>query len=252
MVFREKARYLPIYLPEGRTLGFPDPRRERGFDGLIAVGGDLSPGRLLLAYREGIFPWYSEGTEILWWSPDPRAIIEMTEIHRSHSLERRLRRGDFAFSIDRAFADVMQGCADRAEGTWIQPEMVAAYHELHRRGHAHSFEAWQDSELVGGLYGVHIGGLFAAESMFHRTTDASKAVLVVAVVSLARAGIRLFDVQFKTSHLASMGAREISRNAYIERLAAVVDLDVNLQALRPEWDSGARSPAGLLAGGTRH
>jgi leucyl/phenylalanyl-tRNA---protein transferase len=243
MVFREKARTLPAYLPADGKLFFPDPRRERGFDGLIAVGGDLSPERLLLAYREGIFPWYSDRTEILWWSPDPRAIIEMTEIHRSHSLERRLRRGDFTFTIDRGFTEVMHGCADRAEGSWILPEMIEAYQELHRRGHAHSFEAWQGSELVGGLYGVQIGGLFAAESMFHRRTDASKAVLVVAVTSLARVGIRLFDVQYKTSHLASMGAREISRNTYVERLATVIDLHISLETLRPESGIDARSRA---------
>jgi leucyl/phenylalanyl-tRNA---protein transferase len=235
MVFREKGRHLPLYLPEGADLFFPDPRNERGFDGLIAIGGDLSPQRLLLAYREGIFPWYSEGTNILWWSPNPRAIIEATAIHRSRSLERRLRRGDFTFTLDRAFSDVLLGCADRAEGTWILPEMAQAYAELHRLGHAHSFEVWQDGVLVGGLYGVHVGGLFAAESMFHRRTDASKSILVVAVRSLARAGIRLFDVQFKTSHLASMGASEISRGAYVEQLRAVIDLDISLEGLLPEW-----------------
>jgi leucyl/phenylalanyl-tRNA---protein transferase len=231
LVFRAILRYSPILLPEGAEPFFPDPRRERGCDGLVAVGGDLSPERLLLAYREGIFPWYSEGTDILWWSPDPRAIIEPCSIHCSRSLRRRLLRGDFRFSIDRAFRDVMLGCADRSEGTWILPEMAEAYLELHRRGHAHSFEAWHGNELVGGLYGVHVGGLFAAESMFHRSTDASKAVLVVAVTSLARAKIQLFDVQFKTAHLTSMGATEITRNAYIERLHAVTGQNVSLDDL---------------------
>jgi leucyl/phenylalanyl-tRNA--protein transferase len=231
MVFREKGRHLPIYLPEGSPPFFPDPRLERGFDGLVAVGGDLAPDRLLYAYARGIFPWYAEGTDILWWSPNPRAIIEMDQVHCSRSLKRRLRRGDFQFTCDRAFLEVMSGCADRDEGTWILPEMAEAYRELFKLGHAHSFEAWQAGELVGGLYGVQVGTLFAAESMFHRATDASKAVLVVSVHSLARAGIRLFDVQFKTPHLESMGAIELSRDAYLLRLEAAVQCAARLDRL---------------------
>lgn len=231
MVFRDKGRHLPLYLPEGAALYFPDPRHERGFDGLVAVGGDLTPERLLLAYRMGIFPWYAEGTDILWWSPNPRAIIEMQSVHRSRSLERRLRRGDFTFTFDQAFMQVMLGCADRDEGTWILPEMVDAYQELFRLGHAHSFEVWEGGELVGGLYGVQQGGLFAAESMFHRRTDASKAGLVVAVTALSRIGIQLFDVQFLTKHLESMGAIEIRRDVYIERLNAVADHSVHMGAI---------------------
>jgi leucyl/phenylalanyl-tRNA--protein transferase len=230
-------RQLPLYLPTGAALIFPDPHLEHGFDGLVAVGGDLSPARLLLAYRMGIFPWYSEGTEILWWSPDPRAVIETSAVHCSRSLARRLRRADFSFTFDQAFVEVMNGCGDRTEGTWILPEMVTAYHELHRRGHAHSFEVWQNSRLVGGLYGVHIGGLFAAESMFHRVTDASKAVLVTAVTSLHRAGVRLFDVQFRTDHLASMGATELSRSTYLERLETAVDSRVCLDGLPLTWEA---------------
>jgi len=235
MAFRARTPGVPSYLAEGAPLVFPDPRNERGFDGLVAIGGDLSPERVLLAYREGIFPWYAEGTEILWWSPNPRAIIEMTAVHRSRSLERRLRRGDFTFTIDHAFADVMAGCADRDEGSWILPEVADAYQRLHEFGHAHSFEAWRGTELVGGLYGVHVGAVFAAESMFHRQTDASKAVLVVAVTSLARCGIELFDVQFKTEHLASMGASEVSRVNYLSRLKAAVARPVSLDALEPDW-----------------
>ncbi|HEY5959819.1 MAG TPA: leucyl/phenylalanyl-tRNA--protein transferase [Polyangiaceae bacterium] len=231
MVFREKARHLPLYIPEGSAPYFPDPRRERGFDGLIAVGGDLSPQRLLHAYACGIFPWYAEGTDILWWSPNPRALIEMDQVHCSRSLERRLKRGDFQFTFDHAFVEVMMGCADRDEGTWILPEMADAYLKLFELGHAHSVEAWHEGALVGGLYGVQVGGLFAAESMFHRATDASKAVLVVAVNSLARAGIRLFDVQFKTSHLASMGATEIPRDVYLARLAQAVPCSAKLANL---------------------
>ena len=235
MVFREKGPNLPLYLAEGAPLVFPDPQRERGFDGLVAVGGDLSSARLLLAYREGIFPWYAQGTDILWWSPNPRAIIEMDAIHRSRSLERRLKRGEFTFTMDRAYDEVMAGCADRDEGTWILPEMADAYRELYRLGHAHSFEAWHESKLVGGLYGVQIGGLFAAESMFHRCTDDSKAVMVVTITSLARRGIRLFDVQFKTDHLASMGASEVSRRDYLERLKTATTERVSLDDLLPDW-----------------
>jgi leucyl/phenylalanyl-tRNA--protein transferase len=199
-------------------LVFPDPRLERGFDGLIAVGGDLSVERLLLAYRLGIFPWFSEGTDILWWSPDPRTIIEMGNVHLSRSLKRRLTRGEFTFTSDKCFFDVMRACGDRSEGTWILPSMLAAYEALHRLGHAHSFEVWQDGALVGGLYGVCIGRAFAAESMFHRVTDASKAALVLAIRSLRRLGIVLFDVQYLTSHLASMGASVVPRSEYLERL----------------------------------
>lgn len=234
----KRTRFLPVYLPEGTGLYFPDPRTERGFDGLVAVGGDLSAARLLHAYRNGIFPWYSEGMEILWWSPDPRTVIEVTQVHRSRSLLRRLRRGDFEFSVDRAFDAVLEGCADREEGTWLLPEMVEAYQELHRLGYAHSFEAWEGSRLVGGLYGVHIGGLFAAESMFHRTTDASKAVLVVAVTSLGRIGVELFDVQFETAHLASMGASEISRAQYLERVETATGRDVQLDGMELCWKAG--------------
>lgn len=226
MTTTHRVRYLPVYLAEGASLYFPDPQQERGFDGLIAIGGDLSLERMLYAYRSGIFPWYSEGTDIMWWSPNPRAVIEMTAVHCSRSLQRRLRRGDFRFTINQAFADVMVGCADRDEGTWILPEMAEAYQKLHQLGYAHSFEAWHGSQLVGGLYGVQIGGAFAAESMFHRATDASKAVLVVAVTTLREAGVRLFDVQFETEHLKSMGARELDRREYLQRLHAAVDLAI--------------------------
>ena len=232
MVFREKGPHLPLYLPEGGPLVFPNPRDERGFDGLVAIGGDLAPARLLLAYRKGIFPWYADGTDILWWSPNPRAIIELDAVHCSRSLQRRMKRGDFRFTFDQAFTEVVDACADRDEGTWILPEMADAYWQLHQSGHAHSFEAWQGESLVGGLYGVHVNGLFAAESMFHRQTDASKAVLVASVRALAGCGIRLFDVQFKTSHLESMGATEISRDAYLLRLEAALSAQVSLENLR--------------------
>ncbi len=218
-------------IPPGGPLVFPDPA-VADEEGLLAVGGDLSAERLLLAYDHGIFPWHDVGLPPLWWSPDPRTIFELERLHVSRSMRRVLRQASFEVSFDRAFLDVMRACgSEREEGTWILPEMVTAYAELHRLGHAHSFEVWQGGELVGGLYGVHRGGLFAAESMFHRRTNASKVALIVAVQSLFPAGIELFDVQFSTSHLESLGAREISRSEYLERLAEARDKHVDLHDL---------------------
>jgi len=206
---------MPI-LPGGPIV-FPDPN-EADEEGLLAIGGDLSSERLLAAYDRGIFPWYDDGFPPLWWSPDPRAVIERSELHVSRSLRRVLRQGRFTVTFDRAFEDVMRACGDREAGTWILPEMIDAYVALHRAGHAHSFEVWDDQGLAGGLYGVHRGALFAAESMFHRRTDASKVALVHAVATAFAAGIELFDVQLMTPHLASMGAIEISRAEYVARV----------------------------------
>jgi leucyl/phenylalanyl-tRNA---protein transferase len=230
-----RSRRLPWVIKEGAPLAFPDPRRERGFDGLVTVGGDLSLERMRLAYQIGIFPWFSAETEILWWSPDPRTIIEMDSIHVSRSLKRRLTRGEFEFSVDRAFLEVMRGCGQRREGTWILPSMLDAYHRLHLANDAHSFEVWQEGKLVGGLYGVMIGSAFAGESMFHRVTDASKAALVVAVRSLKRLGVKLFDVQYMTEHLQSMGAREISREFYLQRLEEAKDTPLDFSRLVLDW-----------------
>lgn len=198
---------------------FPDPRRGDD-EGLVAVGGDLSSERLLAAYSSGIFPWYNEGFPILWWSPNPRAVLSARELHVSRSLERRLRRRDFALTWNLAFGDVIRACGEqRKGGTWIVPEMRRAYQRLHQQGHAHSVEVWQENRLVGGLYGVQCGGVFAAESMFHRITDASKIAVVAASRSLHRAGILVFDVQFATPHLRSLGVKEISREDYLTRVA---------------------------------
>ena len=213
---------LPLFLPPGGPIAFPDPRAFDG-EGLIAVGGDLSPERLLAAYRSGIFPWFSEGLEILWWSPDPRAVLTADSLHCSGSLRRSWRRQSFITTWNRRFGEVITACGeDRPEGTWILTEMVDGYVRLHRLGHAQSIEVWCGEELVGGLYGVRIGGLFAAESMFHRAADASKVALVQAVNDLWADGVTLFDVQFLTPHLQSMGAFEIPRPDYLERLAAAV------------------------------
>jgi len=212
---------------------FPDPR---GADprGLLAVGGDLSTPRLLLAYSRGIFPWYDAELPPLWWSPDPRGVIDPGHLHVSRSLRRRLRRGGFTVTLDADFAGVMRACAaEREDGTWIHAAMIEAYVALHEAGHAHSFEVWVEGELAGGLYGVRVGGLFAAESMFHRQTDASKIALVSAVSTTFAAGIELFDVQFVTAHLASMGAYSIRRSEYLARLAALNDRTVALAGRTP-------------------
>ncbi len=194
--------------------------------GLVAVGGDLAPATLLTAYRRGVFPWYDETTPVCWWSPDPRAVFELDGLHVSRRLRRTLRSGRFSFTVNRAFAEVIRGCADRPEGTWIVPGMIAAYETLHRLGHAHSVEAWWDGELAGGIYGVAVGGLFAGESMFTRRTDGSKAALVYLVHRLRERGYRLFDIQMLSEHTASLGAVEIPRKDYLGRLRRAVALPV--------------------------
>lgn len=212
-----RSRRKPLLLLPGGPLGFPDPAP---FDdeGLLAIGGDLSAERLLFAYEHGIFPWYDEGLPPMWWSPNPRAVMDAEHLHVSRSLQRVMRSARFSVTYDRAFRDVMRECGrERESGTWILPEMVEAYDELHRLGHAHSVEVWQGERLVGGLYGVQRGALFAAESMFRRERDASKVALASLVLRLFSAGFTLFDVQFLTPHLASLGAYQIPRSSYLER-----------------------------------
>jgi leucyl/phenylalanyl-tRNA--protein transferase len=186
-------------------------------DGLLAVGGDLRPERLLLAYRQGIFPWYEEGQPILWHSPDPRMVLHTDALHVPRSLRKTMPR--FQLSLDTAFAEVMEGCArarrPRQRTTWITRDMRAAYGELHARGYAHSAEARQDGRLVGGLYGVSLGAVFFGESMFTRVPDASKAAFVALVRQLDAWGITLVDCQVYTEHLARFGARECSRRQYL-------------------------------------
>jgi leucyl/phenylalanyl-tRNA--protein transferase len=214
------------FLGPGSPLAFPDPEQSDD-EGLLAVGGDLSPERLLLAYEKGVFPWYSAGVPPLWWSPNPRAVMDRKQLHISRSLGRRLRRGDFQVTFDTAFAQVIAGCGqNRDGGTWILPEMLVAYTRLHELGHAHSFEVWLDGQLAGGLYGVRRGALFAAESMFHSATDASKVALAVALDALFRAGLQVFDVQFVTEHLASLGAYTLPRAEYLRAIQDAVSHDV--------------------------
>jgi leucyl/phenylalanyl-tRNA---protein transferase len=190
----------------------------------LGMGADLEPGTLLAAYRMGIFPWPDDAGRLLWWSPDPRAILPLDGFHESRSLRRA--RGRFAVTRDTAFADVMRGCATSHGPTWITPGMFAAYVRLHELGWAHSIDVWKDGALVGGLYGVAVGGFFAAESMFHRARDASKVALAELIAHLAERGFGLLDVQLLTPHLASLGGVEISREAYLERLEMEVHLEV--------------------------
>jgi leucyl/phenylalanyl-tRNA--protein transferase len=228
---------LPVFLPPGAPLWFPDARLADS-DGLVAVGADLAPERLLHAYEHGVFPWFDDEVPPLWWSPDPRAVIPVDGVHVSRRLRRRLRQGHFGFTWDTAFGDVMRACGSaRSEGTWLVDSMLVAYERLHELGHAHSLEVWQDDELVGGIYGVQRGGLFAAESMFHRVTDASKAALVACVRSVGARGVTLFDVQLPTAHLESMGAVTWSRDRYLEELRRVCARDVDLRRLEPGWES---------------
>jgi leucyl/phenylalanyl-tRNA--protein transferase len=218
---------------------FPEPRLADA-DGLLATGGDFEPATLLAAYRQGIFPWPVDGVDLLWWSPDPRAVLPPDGVHVSRSLARTLRRGRFRVTIDAAFDEVMAGCADRVDDeTWITPAIRDAYARLHRLGWAHSVEVWADGALAGGLYGVSIGALFAAESMFHRASDASK-VAVVALAQHARAvGVELIDVQMPTAHLTSLGAVTISREQYLQRLAPAVSRRVDFIGGRAEFPGEA-------------
>ena len=208
-----------------RTLRFPDPRLSNA-EGLVAIGGDLSVERLLLAYRSGIFPWTV--SPISWWSPDPRAILEHEQLHVPDSLKKVLRKNIFRVTINQAFPQVIQNCAahaaDRPE-TWITPEFIRAYTRLHERGHAHSLECWQGDELAGGIYGVAIGGFFAGESMFHRVSNASKVALYHLVERLHQRGFRLLDIQMLTPVTKQMGGITIPRAEYLQRLEKAASLD---------------------------
>ncbi len=191
-------------------------------NGLLAVGGDLSPTRLLAAYRKGIFPWYNRGEPVLWWSPDPRLVLFLDKLKLSRSLRKVLRKGEFTVTFDRAFHQVVSSCAaprKHEKGTWITPEMKRAYCLLHELGHAHSVESWFKGELVGGLYGVAIGSVFFGESMFHRRTDASKVAFVALVENLKRWQYALIDCQVRTDHLINLGAEEIPRSQFIRLLS---------------------------------
>ena len=201
-------------------------------NGLLAAGADLTPARLLDAYKHGIFPWFSAGDPILWWSPDPRMVLFPNEFKISHSLRKTLRRGNYEVRTDTAFEQVMRACAaprDAEGGTWIQEEMIEAYVRLYHLGMAHSIETWMPAEedntkleLAGGLYGVSIGRMFYGESMFSRKTDASKIAAAHLSAQLSRWNFGMIDCQMKTAHLATLGAREIPRRQFLERLQELV------------------------------
>ncbi|MSP97963.1 MAG: leucyl/phenylalanyl-tRNA--protein transferase [Betaproteobacteria bacterium] len=207
----------------------PFPPVERALNhpnGLLAAGGDLSVERLLMAYRNGIFPWYSEGEPLLWWSPDPRMVLDPHKLKVSRSLAKSTRNRGYEVRIDTAFARILEGCAgSRREqpGTWLGPQMRAAYLRLHQLGFAHCFETWHGETLVGGLYGVAIGRMFYGESMFAHATDASKVALAALARELRARGFPMIDCQMNTPHLASLGAREISRADFLHAVTALVN-----------------------------
>ncbi|GAB4405665.1 MAG: leucyl/phenylalanyl-tRNA--protein transferase [Bacteroidia bacterium] len=212
---------MPVYaLPEDHL--FPPPQHARR-DGLLAVGGDLHPDRLLLAYRQGIFPWYSPGEPILWWSPDPRFVLYPPELRVHRSMRPLLNQQRFRVSYDQAFGEVMQRCRKTVRpgqhGTWITPEMLDAYARLHAAGYAHSVEVWQGDTLVGGLYGVSLGACFFGESMFAHVSNASKVGFITLVRDLQARHFTLIDCQVPTVHLASLGAREVPRRQFLAQLA---------------------------------
>jgi leucyl/phenylalanyl-tRNA--protein transferase len=210
----------PPALPPCR-FRFPDPTHADP-EGLLAEGGDLEPSTLVAAYRAGIFPWPYDDHDLLWWSPDPRAILPLEALHVSRSLARLLRQQRFRVTLNAAFAEVIAGCAAREE-TWITPALRAAYLRLHGLGWAHSVEVWAPGgALAGGLYGVAVGGLFSAESMFHRARDASKVAVVALVEHARRVGLTLLDVQVPSAHLTTLGARTIPRREYLARVAEAV------------------------------
>ena len=222
-------------------LAFPSPHLASK-EGLLAVGGDLTRSRLLLAYSLGIFPWYSDGEPILWWSPDPRLVLYPDELKISRSLNKAIKKGVFTLTFDMAFEHVITECArvprEHQKGTWIVDEMVEAYCRLHASGFAHSVEAWQGNRLAGGLYGVSLGRCFFGESMFTRISNASKVAFVALVRHLQSLNFALIDCQITTDHLISFGAREISRTQYLKELEA----GLRAPTLQGKWSLDSPSP----------
>lgn len=227
---------MPVYRLIAEMV-FPSPE-EAEPDGLLAVGGDLSCDRLLLAYKLGIFPWYSEGQPILWWSPDPRLVLEPAEFHVSRRLRQILKKGTFQVTFDRAFPSVIQACAlaprRGQDGTWITREMQQAYIRLHEQGFAHSVESWSEGKLVGGIYGVSLGRCFFGESMFSHKSNASKIALAILVQQLKAWRFHLLDAQVTTQHLLSLGAKEIPRFVFLQRLETAL----RFPTIKGKWAAG--------------
>ena len=226
---------MPVYRLT-RRIAFPPPDHATP-DGLLAVGGDLSSERLLLAYQLGIFPWYEEGQPILWWSPDPRLVLDLEDLHITTRLRRTLRKGTFKVTFDTAFAEVIRACAEvprkGQDGTWITLEMQQAYIGLHQEGYAHSAESWLNGELVGGVYGVSLGRSFFGESMFFRKTDASKVAFATLAQQLKGWGFHMIDAQVTTRHLLTLGAKEIPRRLFLKRL----QMSLRFPTLRGKWEN---------------
>jgi len=224
---------MPVYLLSD-AIAFPPPNLASQ-EGLLAVGGDLCQERLLLAYSMGIFPWYSDAEPIMWWSPDPRLVLYPDEFRVSRSLQKTIKKGVFKITMDQAFEQVITECAKvrrkQNEGTWIVPEMINAYCQLHASEFAHSVEAWQKDALVGGLYGISLGKCFFGESMFTRVTNASKVAFVALVDYLKALSFDLIDCQVTTEHLANFGAREIPRTRFLDELKKSLDAP----PLKGEW-----------------
>lgn len=231
---------MPVY-QLSEDLAFPSPHLASK-EGLLAVGGDLSRSRLLLAYSLGIFPWYSDGEPILWWSPDPRLVLYPDELKITRSLNKVIKKGAFTLTIDRAFDRVINECArvprEKQRGTWIVAEMVEAYCRLHASGFAHSVEAWADNRLAGGLYGVSLGRCFFGESMFTLVSNASKVAFVALVQYLQSLNFTLIDCQISTDHLIRFGAREISRTRYLREL----EEGLKTPTLRGKWVLDSSEP----------
>jgi len=228
---------MPVFLLSDK-IGFPPPHLARE-DGVLAVGGDLSQNRLLLAYQMGIFPWFSDDEPIIWWSPDPRLVLFPKDIHVSKSLKKTIRKGVFRVTMDTAFSQVITSCADirvQNEGTWIVDDMIEAYCKLHESGFAHSVEAWCDGELVGGLYGISLGKCFFGESMFSHVSNASKVAFVRLVEYLDALSFDMIDCQVKTRHLMTFGACEIPRKHFLKQLAK----SLKSPTKRGKWGQGLR------------
>ena len=229
---------MPVFLLSETDSGFPDPALTEA-DGLLAVGGGLSPQRLINAYAHGIFPWYAAGSPILWWSPDPRCILLPRELHIPRSLRRVMNAGLFRCTLDAAFDRVIAGCAasrQEVPGTWLVPEMIDAYTELHRLGLAHSVEAWRGGELVGGLYGVSLGSAFFGESMFYAVPDASKVALVYLTGALREKGFTLIDCQQETANLLRFGAKAVPREEFTRLLHEALQ-SPTCQGNWAEWEA---------------
>lgn len=215
-------------------------------NGLLAASYELTPDQVVMAYRQGIFPWFNPGEPVLWWSPDPRMVLRPDHIRISRSLKKRIRHKDYEVRLNSAFGQVMRACAEPRPGqagTWIGKAMLQVYTDLHRQGHAHSVEIWMNDGLVGGLYGLTIGRVFYGESMFSRQTDASKLALAHLCLTLQRCGYEMIDCQMETQHLASMGASPISRDAFVEELGMLVDREPGVRladlTILDEWEVSA-------------